>query len=390
MNIPKIAQHAANLYSRFSQESSSLDKIDQPFSNRKPDGKGDVGGTFEAETRKPFEINVEKKNGNAKSDIELGREALSTTLKDTDGSSQIQQDEFELIKHDNGNYTVVLAGVTDLSNPNLGLNPDNHTVRDVDQFAAPSSRSSEVEDNRYAELVREYILENVPTGANVMIVGHSYGADTALDLAADSTFNNPDSGVNVTHVVAAAYYSQPQIDDVQGHTDVLVLQNTEDNVVIGEAVAHTAAEGAELAYDITQGVLDGGLPSVSAPGAFELFDDGVTTPTDNTVVARFRGGEKGQGHHQDNYIDFVNGADATAQDPAVQDFYRSIAEAGYTENGESVAVDISVPDGEDHKTTFPGSRVAENVIDQSSDFWNQVPGNDFFEDTARGVWDRFV
>ncbi len=41
-----------------------------------------------------------------------------------------------------------------------------------------------------------------------------------LDLAADPTFNSADRFV-VTHVVAAAYHSGPQLRSVPGSTEVL-------------------------------------------------------------------------------------------------------------------------------------------------------------------------
>ena len=58
----------------------------------------------------------------------------------------------------------------------------------------------------------------VPAGSSLMIVGHSFGADTALDLAADREFNGGE--YTVTHVVAAGYYSQPQLASVAAETSV--------------------------------------------------------------------------------------------------------------------------------------------------------------------------
>ena len=135
-----------------------------------------------------------------------------------------------------GRYLVVLPGVTDLSSPDIGLSETHASVRDVDQFAYPSSRSASVAGNRYAQMVAEALaIRGVPIGSDLVIVGHSYGADTALDLAADRDFNGA-GGYHVTHVVAAAYHSQPQLDHVPDSTEVLVLQNHRDVAVIVESV----------------------------------------------------------------------------------------------------------------------------------------------------------
>lgn len=379
-------------------------------------GHGDPGGTFSTEMRIPFEVYPT-------GDRERGQATITRTLADTSVSSQIQADEFEIIAHDNGRYTLVLPGVTDLSNPDYGLDEHNQTARDLDQFAVPSSTTSRIEDNHYAELVRDYVLANVPRGSDVMIVGHSFGADAALDLASDPAFNNEQTGVNVTHVVAAAYYSQPQIDDVQDHTQVLVLQNRSDAAVIAEGFGYTPTEaqhyveatvddiegyagdavgdlrdgitgvygpGSSIVrgdvrdawgrgQDLATSVGDLDFPSVSlpTPGALDLLSDGVTEPNDHTVVARFSGGRQGAGHHQQNYIDYINGN----EDPAVQAFYASVAEAGYTERGDAFAVDVSVDDP-NFEPTYPGASHVERVVDT----WNGLPGNDVLADVADRSW----
>jgi len=408
-----------------------------------PNGKGGVGGAFDTEQRRGFDPNYrgaydcrERFDGQ-----ELGRATISRTIQDAAEETLIQEDEFEIIKHEyidgdgKHEYTIVLAGVADLSSNgesltevgnrhlDIGLNPENYTVRDTDQFAITSSRNASVDDNRYAQMVREYVLETLPEGANVMIVCHSYGANTALDLAGDPAFNNPATGVNVTHVVSAAYYSQPQLSEVQGDTEVLVLQNTEDMVVVAEAVACTsekaiAAPGNVFRQskdtagdffdlnkqvwgrdpvgvfnnDVTRSVIDPDLPSWNelTPGAIGLFDDGVTTPADNIVVARFRGGNEGYVHKQTNYTDFVNGSDAVAIDPAIEAFYASVAEAGYGTRDERFAVNISVPNGAEQEVYFPG----RSKLGQVRAVWEHVPGNEYIDfatgealDGAKDVFD---
>ena len=241
-------------------------------------------------------------------DVALGRNAITRSLEDTANGEQIQADEFQVIAHENGSYTVVLPGVTDLSNPNAGLSEHNRSVRDTDWAATRSAASASIEDNRYAQMVQDYIEQNVPPGSDLAIVGHSFGADTALDLAADPKFNGRD--YNVTHVVAAAYYSEPQLPHVQDGTEVLVLQNTRDIPVVVEEVGHASSPGE----------------------VFPATGEGI-------VVDEFTGGWTGAGHHQDNYIDRVQ----YTNEQDHEEFFASWAAAGYSENGEATAVDVSVP-----------------------------------------------
>ena len=283
-----------------------------------------------------------------------------------------------------GRYLVVLPGVTDLSSPHLGLSPSTRTVRDVDQYAYPSSQSTSVSDNRYAQMVEAALAENgIPLGSELVLVGHSFGADTALDLAADSSFNGPD-GYHVSHVVAAAYYSQPQLEHVPDGTRVLVLQNSRDVPVIAEGVgAHHVTEAVEargdaiddlLGLDLPGAVFDTGRAifhdlgatadliehTVTHPGDvvdttvglatgdyqraidgmtdFVTLDAGVSTPTGSQVVAVFDGGGEGAGHHQNNYAAYVSDTD----DPDVTDFLTSLGRSG-ADSGSAWAVDVSVP-----------------------------------------------
>lgn len=366
------------------------------------DGNGDRGGTYTTERRARF--GPEGARG-----ADRGQAALERMLADTAVPSQIQSDEFEVIRHDNGRYTIVLPGVIDLSHPHWGLDPGSRSVRDVDQFALPSSHDASVASNRYAQMVRDHILATVAHGAQVMIVGHSYGADTAVDLAADPVFNNPETGVRVTHVVAAAYFNQPQLDDAPAHTQVLVLQNAVDAAVIGEGVGYTVTEarGAagrvvgearETAADLRglgrsilrgdwDGVRDhaGDLvqqaddlllpPPLPWPDAAALLRTGVTRVDSHTIVARFDGGMQGVGHHQSNYIDYLNGAGG--RDPAVRGFLASIADAGYTAPGETIAVDVSVPDVA-YRTTYPG----DDTVERARSLWDRIPGSGLVEQAA--------
>jgi hypothetical protein len=370
-----------------------------------PNGDGDLGQKYTSAVRAPY-------GPVGFTDLQLGQAAMERTLADTSVGSQIQNDEFEVIRHDNGKFTLVLPGVIDLSKPHLGLYDTSKSVRDIDQTALNSSVNSKVESNLYAMMVRDYVLDpknGIPTGADVMLVGHSLGADTVMDLAADPVFNNSQTGVNVTHVMAAAYFNQPELDKVPESTQVLVLQNNRDVPVIAEGLGYTVTEvrneaarvvgGAKRTVDDVLGIggslLNGDLGGVFAhggdiagqaqrvlttdslpmPDAAALLSTGVRNIDGHIVEARFAGGAKGAGHHQQNYIDYINGAGST--DPSVSSFMASVASAGYAAPGETNAVDISVDDPA-YRTTYPGDGVVKDV----RGFWNSLPGSGIVEDVV--------
>jgi hypothetical protein len=338
---------------------------------------GELGGTYDAEVRSPYLLD-------GMLAVDRGRELLLRALDDTASSGQIRDDEFEIVRMSDGRYLVVLPGVTDLSSPDLGLSAAHASVRDVDQFAYPSSRSASAADNRYAQMVAEALaIRGVPVGSDLVIVGHSYGADTALDLAADPAFNGAD-GYRVTHVVAAAYHSQPQLAHVPDATQVLVLQNRRDVAVITESVgaahvtdaieARRSAIDDLLHLDLPGVLLNGGRAlyhdagvataaidhtirhaddaadiaiglatydvrrSIDGAGDFVSLEPGVSRPSDSQVVAVFEGGGEGFGHHQDNYAAFVSGSD----DPDVTAFLASLG-APHATTGTAWSIDISVP-----------------------------------------------
>jgi len=341
---------------------------------------GDRGETLDADVRSPYAIFGSNPD-------ERGRNLVIRALTDTNDEVQIRQDEFELVGLSNGRFLVVLPGVTDLSSPYLGLNDHHRTVRDVDQYAYPSARSTSVADNRYAQLVWDGLLSaGVPVGSELMIVGHSYGADTALDLAADPLFNGS-AGYDVTHVVAAGYHSEPQLPHVDAGTEVLVLQNHRDVAVIAEAVGHGHVTGvveetkgifgslfdldpigtvghiggslyhqAGAAYDGVS-YLVGNADSIAQVGAgvatgrpdwvgegiadMVTLDPHVSHPTDHQIVDVFAGGGQGFGHHPANYIAHITETD----DASIGAFFESVDSAGYATSGTAWAIDVSTPDG---------------------------------------------
>jgi hypothetical protein len=413
--LPSAKNPVAALWATLSTPKATKFKVDtlttmlnwlqQASSATTVSGKGDPGGTFSSQPRVPFVA-----LGNT--DAERGQAAVERTLADTAVSSQIQPDEFEVIQHDNGHYTIVLPGVIDLSSPHFGFDAHNQSVRDLDQTALDSSVNASVDSNRYATMVRDYVLDpknNIPKGANVMLVGHSLGGDTVIDLAADPAFNNAKTGVNVTHVVSAAYFNQPEVGRVPASTQVLVLQNAKDAAVIAEGLGYTATEARQTVQRVVGGakrtagdakdavgdLLDGDLKgatgngvdiiqraqraitpdNVPVPDAASLMKTGVREIDGHIVEARFNGGSQGAGHHQQNYIDFVNGAGKN--DPMVSNFYASIDQAGYTAAGQTKAVDVSVVAPND-KTTYPG----DGAVKKGKSLWDRVPGHGLVEDVV--------
>jgi hypothetical protein len=247
-------------------------------------------------------------------------------------------------------------------------------VRDLDRSAVLSSVGTSVAGNAYAEMIWAALVEQgVPPGSKVVIIGHSFGADTALDLASDPRFNGP-NGFDVTHVVAAAYDSHPQLNDVPDRTKVLVLRNRDDVPVLAESVEHHFTQPLEDAREIVDSALDrdvggvlGGLfggisrSTQSAVDVVSRGDDvagellhgdlldaaedavlpipGTEQLGDSQVVVAFDGGWSDYGHDQHHYVDYLAGT----SDPLVLEFLGSLG-AGTAVVGTAVAVDISVPE----------------------------------------------
>ena len=322
------------------------------------DRDGDPGGTYDVDDEGSWPGQT-----GSPGDDEAGRAALIEALGLTADGDIINADEFGLVQLDNGKYVLVLPGVTDLSKPRPGLNPYNRTVRDVDQYALPSSTSTGMDDNLYAQMVAEAMRRHgVPPGSDIMIVGHSYGADTALDLAADPRFNGP-GAYTVTHVAAAAYHSGPQLRHVPGGTQVLVLQNNQDAAVQAEHLGYDPVG----AFDSFDDALDRFIDRDPAGGLSELRQTGehvsglvgdavdvryggrspiadtqvpsVTQPTPDQTVSVFAGGNAGAGHAQSNYIDYLE----THTNGDVAGFEASVGSSGYGESGQVLTFDVSVP-----------------------------------------------
>lgn len=339
---------------------------------------GDPGERGDREVRTPY-------LASGHSPVERARQRVARALLDTGDTRRIRADEFALVELADDRYVVVLPGVVDLSSPHLGWDSHHRSPRDLDRAALASSRSADVADNPYAIAVADALADaGVPVGARLLIVGHSFGADTALDLAADAGFNGP-NGYRVTHVVAAGYHSGPQLSAVDADTDVLVVQNHRDAAVIAEsigaagvtdAVASSVAALAALAavdpitaarhqarsiggqaravwsaarhlVDRRDELADAAVGvatadprrAVGAAAGVITLEPGVTTPSPGRVVSVFEGGGDGFGHAPELYASHL----LQSGDPAVVAFLESIDAAGYTGVGDAVAIDISVP-----------------------------------------------
>jgi hypothetical protein len=339
---------------------------------------GDLGGTFDAEARRP----VESLPG---ADAQRARALLARLFGDLGAASQIRADEFGLVQVADDRFIVVLPGVTDLSDLDPLLSDRHRSVRDLDQYAIRSSRSTSVADNRYAAMVWQALeTVDVPHGAALMIVGHSFGADTALDLASDRRFNG--DRFRVTHVVAAGYHSRPQLADVVDGTEVLVVQNRHDLVVAAERVGQSSAADSVVgrvrqlgdvlrldpaaAVDRSWEVLDDDLDALGelrdfatshaddlgdlavgavsanwertkdAAGELVAPEPHVERVGDDIVVDVLDGGRVGAGHHLSNYAEHLD----TPLEPAVVGFLGSVGGAGYAGPGSVVAIDVSIPE----------------------------------------------
>jgi hypothetical protein len=277
-----------------------------------PADNGDPGGRLTDRLTDPFEVA-------GRTPASQGQAAIISGLDDTVDKDRIRDDEFQLIEHGNDRFTVVLPGVIDLSRPDPGLHDLHASARDL-QVAARSAASTDTADNLYAQMVSEYLVRELPEGAAVAIIGHSFGADTALDLVADPEING--GHVEVTHVVAAAYHSSPQLaalsagstpTDPRIGTEVLVLQNSRDLAVLVENLGH-------------QSTIERGSSNA----------DGLGVP--DPLVRRFDGGWEGLGHHPSNYTAFLEGAQ---RDDELHAFFAGWAETGYAEPGLRRSVDIS-------------------------------------------------
>lgn len=264
-----------------------------------------------------------------------GRAGLVDAMLGFADSGRIARDEIEIRALDNGRYVVVLPGVTDLSDGidefvealrregllgapegardahDMWADNDEPTVRKM-RYAFEAAVRDDTTVNEYSTVVIAAMRAvGVPSGAEVMLVGHSFGAYTAVDLAAEPSFNAaagvPTGGyqVNVTHVVAAGAETDWRFDEIPGGTSTLVLNNRWDAVYRAEDLLHRNGSSTE-------------------PGHLEQV---------------FWGGREGYGHDEHNYVDWVR--DATDRDEL--NAWLAGLDARYATGGTRVSVRVPDP-----------------------------------------------
>ena len=250
---------------------------------------------------------------------------------------KIPKDEIEIQKLNNGRYVVVLPGiVNDLGLDFVGMatgrgaaelaswgdratshheSGSARTLRNAQAAEFGPENASVSGANGYAFAVKEAMRHaGVPDGADVMIVGHSHGAYTALDLAADPGFNEVQAGgdvdgysVRITHAVAAAAEAGTNLERVSGDVKAHLVKNDHDYVRVAEDAV--------------------GLDANHNP----------RTSTFNGAMF---------GHNESEYAGFMGDRNAdglNTSNGAALDSIMSDAESYYNDNGERIRVKVKDP-----------------------------------------------
>jgi hypothetical protein len=165
----------------------------------------------------------------------------------------------------------------------------------------------------YADRVKsEMQRAGIPAGADVMLVGHSAGSIAAMNIAKDSSFNQPgnssstgDYHVQVTHVLAAGAGLRDWIDDPPKGTNVLMAINRNDVV-------------ADVIQDGDLGRLNGPTLYSSAHGVvndiFDVVDAHSIPHGDGRLVMEFSANAGGPLFHEyANYELGLNAADGPSE-----------------------------------------------------------------------------
>lgn len=209
------------------------------------------------------------------------------------------EDAFELLQvsSDPPKYIVLLPGIE-------GVSTDS--VRDLD--AAVPARLL-LQDAYAARVMAELQRAGVPAGAEVMLMGHSYGAIAAMNLASDPQFNQPGNGsatgpyhLQVTHVVAAGAGLRDWMDRPPEGTDVLLSINRRDHVAtaIQAGRADVSLVDAMTMADEVPGALRAAREGLEYVGFGAVAQD-ATSVADGRVLHEFTAADDVSGHHYDNY-----------------------------------------------------------------------------------------
>lgn len=276
----------------------------------------------------------------------------------------IGNDEIE-IRIIDGKYVVLLPGVTDLSD---GLNNAKFGVGDIAVGGLSptallaqkghavvsgwegTNEADSVRDMHYARRSEMNVDNPSQTGANpyalavkealrragagpdseVMLVGHSFGAYTAVELASDPSFNSAlgatgPYAVHVTHVLAAGAAAEFRMDGIPPETKAVVLNNSRDAVYLSERVIPN----------------NNGMPTDAGDHHAVYFDGkpyqgaGTTLPNGFVDV----NGDK-SGHQPSVYAGYA------ANEPsggAINEFMADALRSGYGGPGEVIHVAVKDP-----------------------------------------------
>lgn len=207
------------------------------------------------------------------------RSTVAAILKDL-AEGRPPNGTFEIRQLSDGRYIVILPGVQDLTK---GIDEGADAAkRDALQGAAigggfgaavgavsgfvgtaagewmaPSGTNRDMSNaipnhllgtaNPYSAAVKQALHDaGVPPGAEIMLVGHSYGAMTAVDLAADKSFNQTSGAAgtyHISHVVAVGADTGWRANQIPEGTDALIANNRQDTAVLAEEVRHKDTVG---------------------------------------------------------------------------------------------------------------------------------------------------
>lgn len=242
-----------------------------------------------------------------------GRDFLGVLLARS-GHWDISQDQIEIRDVGDGRYVIVLPGVSDLSEGGwtapLGWDRPNQWGSARDMHYARQSEMNSVNGavngtNAYAFAVEQAMLAyGIPGGSSVMLVGHSFGAYTAAELATDPAFNAAMGGggyVDVTHVVGAGASAGFRMNELPSGSEGLLLNNAIDKAYLAERI----------------------VPTNNAEGRHEVV---------------FLHGDAQDGHGVSNYSSYASSSDH----PAVVDF-RESAYSRYGDAGTGTRITVKDP-----------------------------------------------
>lgn len=257
---------------------------------------------------------------------------------------ELPKSQFEILKTSDNppRYIVNLPGID--------WSPSAPWGRDHERDLPAAIRARLTGADAYAAKIKAAMqMAGIPAGAEVMLVGHSYGAIGAMNIAADHSFNRPGDtdgsdgySVQITHVMAAGAGVRDWVDDPPAGTKVLMLINRQDVVASGIQMANPSLPSVDVVGMISPPVK---IVADAVSTGMNLIagnpDHSYTTHGPERMVLEFSSKTDVLGHHYDNY-EYGLRTMGTAGDWFVDD-----ASKMYFTGGPTVQVArIDVPDGE--------------------------------------------